>query len=568
MHIAFANTKSTAKGDRFDFTTSGTAAPTIGTFILANGAKLNRSFDDMSLDSAHLAFVYRAGTPSERAANVMDPAGDVSLVYTDDDGSSHTLSGNVYHSTKGLNADGFEHVSQTWDANILRQGFEDMKGLGDRDFNDVLLDIEIDITQITDTSPVGSAISISSNDVDGSEVLSVRIDGLPEGAAFSAGTLAADGSWSLQISDLPGLTLLPPAGFSGTIELAVTAIATDGTDSAVTVGTLAVEVVPLADLFQFRDSVGVTQSTQSESLQVGALPAEAPDAGTLADAHIIEGGLSLEMSMKTENEDGAFALVESGPGGRDLDLEEGIDLLRVDESIGSNVEVGRGTPSDLMKPSKGPDAYDAKNSVQNSGGAKGQMTDIDAGRHSPPNHSNAVRFRDGSTPADQDSATPPEAGPVHALPIEAASSAVGGPETLEITISSLPNDGTAGNVEVSAAVIDAPHPQASAPLDAGIGGGDGDTDVASAPDAGALTPLSVHDLASSQSSPPISASNPQFQHGNSDMLGVDDIAELVMAGGSVPLPGIESVDFGEFIPATSDQSSDLVGLPAGLEALV
>lgn len=62
-------------------------------------------------------------------------------------------------------------------------------------------------------------------DVDGSEVLSLRLSGLPAAASLSAGVRNADGSWSLTAAELAGLSLSAPAGTSFT--LAVTATATE-----------------------------------------------------------------------------------------------------------------------------------------------------------------------------------------------------------------------------------------------------------------------------------------------------------------------------------------------------
>ncbi len=63
-------------------------------------------------------------------------------------------------------------------------------------------------------------------DDDGTESLSLIISGLPEGATLSAGADNGDGSWTLTAEDLSALTLIPPADFSGNIELSITAKST------------------------------------------------------------------------------------------------------------------------------------------------------------------------------------------------------------------------------------------------------------------------------------------------------------------------------------------------------
>ncbi len=69
--------------------------------------------------------------------------------------------------------------------------------------------------------PVTAALA----DMDGSEVLSLVVRGLPAGASLNRGTLAADGSWTLSNSQVDGLAITLPAGWSGSGTLSVTATA-------------------------------------------------------------------------------------------------------------------------------------------------------------------------------------------------------------------------------------------------------------------------------------------------------------------------------------------------------
>jgi hypothetical protein len=81
------------------------------------------------------------------------------------------------------------------------------------------------------------------SDSDGSETLSVTISALPDGARLSAGHDNGDDSWGLDPDELVGLTLTPPAGFSGRVEImvAATALETNG-DSRSTTAPLQLEV--------------------------------------------------------------------------------------------------------------------------------------------------------------------------------------------------------------------------------------------------------------------------------------------------------------------------------------
>ncbi|WP_201859135.1 Ig-like domain-containing protein [Microvirga soli] len=87
-------------------------------------------------------------------------------------------------------------------------------------------------------------------DVDGSESLSFVLSGVPNTATLSAGTKQADGSWKLTPAQLTGLTLNPPANFSGNLSLKLTAIATEAGDnhpSASTSATFSVGIDPVLD---------------------------------------------------------------------------------------------------------------------------------------------------------------------------------------------------------------------------------------------------------------------------------------------------------------------------------
>ncbi|MFP5381738.1 MAG: VCBS domain-containing protein, partial [Gammaproteobacteria bacterium] len=75
-------------------------------------------------------------------------------------------------------------------------------------------------------------LATSLGDQDGSEILTVRIAGLPIGARFTTGTDHGDGSWSFAASELSTLTLLPPANYTGTLDLMVTATATETANGA------------------------------------------------------------------------------------------------------------------------------------------------------------------------------------------------------------------------------------------------------------------------------------------------------------------------------------------------
>src|SRR6202012_1751205 len=81
-------------------------------------------------------------------------------------------------------------------------------------------------------TPIALSFAASSTDPDGSETVSLTITGVPAGATLNHGTQNPDGSWSLAPGDLTGLTLTPPHGYSGTIQLDVTATSAENGTTA------------------------------------------------------------------------------------------------------------------------------------------------------------------------------------------------------------------------------------------------------------------------------------------------------------------------------------------------
>ena len=137
-----------------------------GFFIIANGDRTNSGYDGMDTgEVGNIRFVYDLGGAGERAATIYDNGNDVSVVY--DDGTVQAgLSGNVYHTTErgasaDLNADGKVHtvsgLESSDNTDSLMIGFEDLKNLGDADYEDVLFSLDVN-TNYIDTSEQGNDV--------------------------------------------------------------------------------------------------------------------------------------------------------------------------------------------------------------------------------------------------------------------------------------------------------------------------------------------------------------------------------------------------------------------------
>ncbi len=103
-----------------------------------------------------------------------------------------------------------------------------------------------DVSGDEDTA-IALDVTSALTDTDGSEILSVVISGVPDGASLSAGTDNGDGTWTLTQAQLSGLTVTPPSDSDADFSLTVTATSTDGSDTAQTVDTFNVTVSAVAD---------------------------------------------------------------------------------------------------------------------------------------------------------------------------------------------------------------------------------------------------------------------------------------------------------------------------------
>ncbi len=75
--------------------------------------------------------------------------------------------------------------------------------------------------------------------------LAIAVTGLPDGARLSAGRDRGGGRWIMTRRDLAGLTLIPPPGFTGTLDLTVEAAMREGApDADIARATLRTEIVP------------------------------------------------------------------------------------------------------------------------------------------------------------------------------------------------------------------------------------------------------------------------------------------------------------------------------------
>ncbi|PWC87194.1 hypothetical protein TSH100_10375, partial [Azospirillum sp. TSH100] len=161
-------------------------------------------------------------------------------------------------------------------------------------------------------SAIALNIAAALTDTGGTEVLTVTLAGIPDGAVLrdASGTvlMVVNGSIVLTASQIPGLTLTPPPNSGDSFSLTVTATSTDGTAAPASVAaTLPVTVNPVSDTptlsvsavtgaedtaIPLTISPALTDTDGSEALTVtiAGIPAGAVLTNTAGDRLTISGG--------------------------------------------------------------------------------------------------------------------------------------------------------------------------------------------------------------------------------------------------------------------------------------
>ncbi|MEQ6290609.1 cadherin-like domain-containing protein, partial [Vogesella sp. GCM10023246] len=145
-------------------------------------------------------------------------------------------------------------------------------------------------------------------DVDGSETLTVKVEGVPSGFTLSAGHTDDSGSWVLNLDDLPGLTISAPENYVGTLTLNVVAIATENSsgNSASTAHVLSLEFVAVNDAPTVSGPVSLPAGSEDVAYPLSA-------AQLLANASDVDAGDTLSVqSISVDPADGA--LEDNGDG--------------------------------------------------------------------------------------------------------------------------------------------------------------------------------------------------------------------------------------------------------------
>ena len=150
------------------------AGERLGFFVVPNGYSQSGMANLLNNDEASYKFVDASGDPAN--ANV---DGAVTLVHVDADGKETDVRSqygtDVYHSLQNLNADGISHVVADVDIQngTLKVGFEDLRGGGDRDYDDSVFSVDIGVTNAAllprEASGVSESVSTDDDTIVGGE---------------------------------------------------------------------------------------------------------------------------------------------------------------------------------------------------------------------------------------------------------------------------------------------------------------------------------------------------------------------------------------------------------------
>ena len=183
-------------------------------------------------------------------------------------------------------------------------------------------------------------------DTDGSESLSITVDGVPEGATLSAGTDNGNGTWTLSSGQLNGLTIRVDKDLGEDFALSVTATSSeaDGDSTASTTTTVTVDV-PAATAHGFS-----FEGTSGEDVLIGAELGDTLRGS--GDEDILMGRGGDDVLEGGNNDDQLFG----GEGNDVLDGSSGDDVL--DGGAGDDEATGgSGNDMYLFKEGDGNDTF-------------------------------------------------------------------------------------------------------------------------------------------------------------------------------------------------------------------
>jgi Ca2+-binding RTX toxin-like protein len=193
------------------------------------------------------------------------------------------------------------------------------------DTESVSADLPVTVNAVADAPNVGVGpaagaedtaipldVSASLNDFDGSESLSITFSNVPNGAVLSAGTLNADGTWTLTPAQLQGLTITPPPNSDGDFTVSITATTTEGEngDSFALTAQITVSVAAVADIPTLSVAPAIGAEDTAIALDIASALTDFDGSESLS---ITLSGMpaGAVLSAGTQNADGSWTLTQA-----------------------------------------------------------------------------------------------------------------------------------------------------------------------------------------------------------------------------------------------------------------
>ncbi|MEE3046027.1 MAG: Ig-like domain-containing protein [Pseudomonadota bacterium] len=305
----------------------------------------------------------------------------------------------------------------------------------------------LDVADASGSEDSAIALDIDAGLTDSSEVLSITISGVPDGATLSAGTDNGDGTWTLNPDQLEGLTITPAEDFSGSFDLGVTATSADGDDVATTTGSITVDVSAVADAPSLSVSIGEGTPTgggagggQNDFVDNGSSNHQGTGGD---DTFVIDRDLNMNENFDLQGGNDQVILNGDTNLGNNIRLGDGNDSLTIKGDIGETSAVDGGSGSDVLYLGKASTSYSLQNFTNNQGVINTQIIDLDTGKTLTVNQIEAISFGDGVVVGNADLVHAPETGGIsYPVTIEAALNDADGSESLSITITGVPEGAT------------------------------------------------------------------------------------------------------------------------------
>ncbi|WP_339862575.1 hypothetical protein [Thalassospira alkalitolerans] len=305
----------------------------------------------------------------------------------------------------------------------------------------------LDVADASGKEDSAIALDIDAGLTDSSEVLTVTISGVPDGASLSAGTDNGDGTWSLSGDDLDGLKITPADDFSGSFDLGVTAQSADGEDVATVSDSITVDVTAVADAPSLSVSIGAGTATGTGS---GAGQNDFVDNGGSNhhgtngdDTFVIDRDLNMNEQFDLGSGNDDVVLNGDTNLGNNIRLGDGNDSLTINGDIGQTSALDGGSGDDVLYLGKPSTSYSLQNYTANQGVINTQIIDLDTGKMLTVNHIEAISFGDGVVVGNSDLVQSSETASIaYPVTINAALNDTDGSETLSITITGVPEDAT------------------------------------------------------------------------------------------------------------------------------